>query len=134
MVPFIFKAALNYICILLYVPLFIPFQIFNFLGNSVSVLLWVALGVLTFALICVEVLFVFTWIAIFITYLWSAPDNWLMWTALAVAATVVGLIDGLTGGTFDFEKLGEKSWILELMEKYGPKEPEPPKNEEEVKK
>ena len=129
LVPMVFKAPLNYICILIYVPMFIPFQIWNFVGNSVSILLWCALGLLTFTLICVEGLFIFTWIGILLTFIWSIPDIWVIWIIVVVTSVTIGIIDWLTGGSYSFEHLGENAGIIELMIEFGPKEPEGPPGE-----
>ena len=126
LVPMVFKAPLNYICILIYTPMFIPFQIWNFFGNSVSVLLWCALGLLTFTLICIEALFIFTWIGILLTFIWSIPNIWVIWIIAVVASVTIGIIDWLTGGTYSFEHLGENAGIIKLMIEFGPKEPERP--------
>ena len=46
----------------------------------------------------------------FLTWLFcsSLPD--LYWMT-ALLATLIGIIGGLTGGSFDFEKLGKDAWL-----------------------
>ena len=102
------KALLNMLVFPVWI-LSVPFyEIWNFLPTSAGIVLWI----LCTALFPIVVVFFIFFSAVFLgfTYLFttSLPDLFVVFTTSVTAA---GVIAGLTGGTFNFEKLGENAWL-----------------------
>ena len=102
------KAILNTVLFPLWIISFPFYELWNFLPNSAGMLLWVVCSVLFWPVL--GFLLFLTGVFLTFTYLFttSLPD---LFVVVTTTVTSVGVIAGLTGGTFNFDKLGKNAWL-----------------------
>tara|TARA_B110000285_G_C14697826_1_gene412062 strand:- start:120 stop:485 length:366 start_codon:yes stop_codon:yes gene_type:complete len=102
------KAGLNLLLFPFWI-ISIPFyEFWNLLPNTAGMLLWVVCSVLFWPIL----FFFFFLLGIFLAFTYffttSLPD---LFVVTSTTVFTIILIAGLTGGTFNFDKLGEKAWL-----------------------
>ena len=113
LVPLVVKIPLNLLFILVAWIWYIPVHLFNFIPNTLSLAAFWMLGLFNAGLIVLEMVGVATWILITGVYVWSVPDIIWVWATLILVALLIVMIDQMTGGTFDFEKIGPGGWLCD---------------------
>ena len=102
------KALLNAVLFPLWIISFPFYELWNFLPNSAWMLLWLVCSIL-FWPVLIFLIFLTT---VFLTFTYffttSLPD---LFVVVTTTVLTVGIIAGLTGGTFNFDKLGKNAWL-----------------------
>ena len=102
------KFLLNVIVFPLWIISFPFYEAWNLLPNSAGMLLWLVCTILFWPVL----IFFIAFLSIFLTFTYffttSLPD---LFVIVTTTVTSVGIIAGLTGGTFNFDKLGKNAWL-----------------------